>query len=305
VKLLRATFLSIRGLPDLTCDFTRASHGTARDIVAVTGRASSGKTRLLEAIIAAKEVIAPYGPLVQGEQWIRVGEYAAKIELTFALDEDEQRRVGGTNPTVSVEALFGQTACTSEADDGFTALLERYEHDARFGKLDYFPANRGIPPAGPMHGLAAFEQRLYRLTRDPRKYSFVPRLLYELAMDPARAARFSEALARLCPDLRYVGSTGTDPVRCLSSRGSPALLPTELSTTEADALVFAATATLLTYERSIVLIDRPELSADERSIEAWLTAVRALATDVQLIVATSSPALLSSLEAGAIVSLDG
>ena len=89
MKLLRATFLSIRGLPDMTCDFSRGQNDVARDVVVVTGPASSGKTRLLEALIAAKEVIAPYGAPLASEPWIRPGDDAAKIELTFQLDDDE------------------------------------------------------------------------------------------------------------------------------------------------------------------------------------------------------------------------
>ena len=78
----------------------------------------------------------------------------------------------------------------------------------------------------------------------------------------------------------------------------------ELSTTEADAVVFAATATLVRHDRSVVLIDRPELSADERSIVTWLDAVRGLGEDSQLILASSSPALLASVEPGAIINLE-
>lgn len=304
MKLTQATFLSVRGLPDLTWDLARGTSGGAHDLVAVTGRPSSGKTRLLEAILAAKEVIAPYGPPVAWELWVRPGDSAAKIELTFRLDDDEQRRAGGIGETVRAEALFGPKSIRSEADDAFVAVLERYDHNPRYGKLDYFAANRGLPVPGAMHGLSAFEQRLYRLTREPRKYSFVPRLLFEIGMDPARAERLRAALAGLCPDLRYVGPSAGDPLRCMSSRGGPAALPTELSTSEAEALLFAATATLVSYERSIVLIDRPEQSASERSIVGFMGAMRALASDVQLIVATSSPALLASMEQGAILNLD-
>lgn len=302
MKLVQATFLSIRGLPDFTWDLARGSQGP-RDVVAITGRPSSGKTRALEAILAAKEIIGPYAAPVMFEPWVRPGDSAAKIELTFQLDEDEQRRAGGIGQA-RAEALFGPTSIRREADEAFVAVLDRYEHDPRYGKLDYFPANRGIAPPGPMHGLTAFEQRIYRLTRDGRKYSFVPRLLLELSNDPVRRAQFYAALAGLCPELQYVGPSGGDPLRCFSSRGVKPALPTELSSTESDAVVFAATATLVHFEKSILLIDRPEQSATEANIAGWLSAVRALASDVQVIVATSSPALLASLPSGAALDLD-
>ena len=70
-------------------------------------------------------------------------------------------------------------------------------------------------------------------------------------------------------------------------------------------MIFAATSALVRHDRSILLIDRPELSADERSIVAWLEAVRGLAEDTQIVLATTSPALLASVEPGAIINLDG
>ena len=194
MKLLRATFLGVRGLPDLTCDFSQGQSGLPRDWIVITGPSSSGKTRLLEALITAKEVIAPYGPPVAAEPWIRPGAHAAKIELSFVLDQEEMRRAGGSASIASAEAIFGPTSCRYQVDDGVMAVLERYEHDPRFGKVDYFPANRQIPPPGPSHGLTAFEQRLYRTTREPRKYAFIPRLLLELGRDAAARARFVEGL---------------------------------------------------------------------------------------------------------------
>lgn len=304
MKLLRATFLSVAGLPDMTCDFSRAPQEVAREISVITGPRSSGKTRILEAILAAKEVIAPYGPPVPTELWLRPGEEAAKIELTFLLDEEEQRHAGGVPRVAHAEALFNPRGTAAEVDDAVAAVIERYAHDPRQGKFDYFPANRGIPAPGPMHGLSAIEQRLYRLGRDARKYSFIPRFLVELGMDPGRHAAFDAALSSLCPTLRYIGPGGADPLRCFSSKGGSPATPGELSTSEAEAVVFAATAALVRHDRSVVFIDRPEQSADERSIVGWLEAVRALAEDSQLVIATTSPALLASVEPGAILHLE-
>jgi hypothetical protein len=299
MKLLRATFLGVRGLPDLTCDFSQGQSGVARDLIVITGPPSSGKTRLLEALLTAKEVIAPYGPPVAAEPWIRPGAHAAKIELTFLLDQDETRRAGGSSELAHAEAIFGPTSCRYEVDDGVMSVLERYEHDPRFGKVDYFAANRQIPPPGPAHGTTSFEQRIYRTTRDPRKYAFIPRLLLDLGADAAAGARFAQAIERLGEGLLYVGPSAGDALRCFSSGGKPPASLYELSTTESEAVLFAASATLLHYKKSILFIDRPELSADERRIVAWIKAVRELGSDAQVIVASSSPALLSGVEPGA------
>jgi hypothetical protein len=306
MKLLRATFLSIRGLPDATCDFGDAHRGVPHDVVVITGPPASGKTRMLEALLAAKDVIAPYGPMISGAPWITGGASAAKIELAFVLDAEEQKRAGVTAPVVQAEALFSPRVCRGEADEGLIALLQSYEHTPRSGKVDYFPANRALVSSGSMHGLSAIEQRTLRTTRDPRKYSFVPRLLFALTWDGAYGAareRFESAVASLSPTVRYLGPNPADPSVCFSSCGGPRVAPSALSGSESEAVLVAATATLLHFERSLVLIDRPEISADEGAIVAWLQAVRALAGDLQLLVASSSPALLAAVDPQAVVTL--
>lgn len=303
MKLLRATFLSIRGLPDITCDFGDPSGAFPNEVVAITGPAGSGKTRMLEAILAAKEVLAPYGPMFTGESWIRDGESAAKIELTFILDADEQRLAGITEPQVRAEALFNPRACRKEADDGFLSVLERYEHDPKYGKVEYFPANRCLPPPGHPHGTYAIEQRLWRVTRDARKYNYIPRFLMDIANDAGKQQRFAAMVESLCPALKYVSPSHNDFLKCFSSQGRHPALLTELSTSESDAVIIAATASLLHFEKSIIFIDRPENGVEERAIVAWAKALRGLANDMQIIMATSSPALIASLDARSVLAL--
>jgi hypothetical protein len=305
VKLCRAEFLAIRGVPDVTWNLARTAAGTAVEVGVVTGGPASGKTRLLEAILAAKEIIAPYSLPVDGRLWLRPGESAAKIELTFTLDLEEQRRAGGAPAMVHAEALFTPSGCHADVDDAFASILDRYEHGPDLGKVDYYAANRGIAPTGPMHGTSAIEQRTYRLGRDARKYSFIPRLLRELDADPERRAWFSKTLTALCPWLTYAPSSVGDGQRCFSGRSGAPASATELSTTESEAVLFAGTAAMVHLDRSIVLIDRPEQSAGERSIAAWVAAARQLGDDMQLILATSSPALLASVDPAAVLDLGG
>jgi hypothetical protein len=305
VKLSRAEFIAIRGVPDLTWNLARTAQATPVDVAVVTGGPASGKTRLLEAILAAKEIIAPYGLPIDGRPWLRPGKKAAKIELTFLLDADEQRRAGGIPATVHCEALFTEAGCKSDVDEAFVSVLDRYEHAPELGKVDYFAANRGLAPTGPMHGLSPVEQRIYRLGKDARKYSFVPRLLRELDGRPERRAWFGATLAGLCPWLQHLGSSGADPRSYFSSRGGAPQLLAELATTEAEAVLFAATAAMIHHNRSIVLIDRPEQSASERGIAAWVEGARRLGDDVQLLLATASPALLASTDPAAILDLGG
>jgi len=297
VKLLRATFLSIRGIPDLTWDLGRAGSESPHAISVVTGPSGSGKTRVLEAIATAKEVLGSYGPPPDADAWIRPGDRGAKIELTFVLDESERRTAGQTPAVVRGEALFGPQGVRAEIDDGVVDLLERYEHDAARPKWDYVPATRSIPLLGAPHGTSAIEQRALRLKRDPRKYAFVPRFLAETAGD--RRDRFGAALAILCPSLQFLGVTASEPTGAFSSRGHKAVGIDDLAQSEQDAVIFAATAALVRLDRSIWLVDRPESSTDERTAGAFVAALAALAEDVQLIVASSSPNILASVDPAA------
>ena len=61
----------------------------------MTGEPGSGKSSLLEIIVAAKEDAGPYGAPRFLSSWIRPGEAAAKITATWHLDEEEQAEVGG------------------------------------------------------------------------------------------------------------------------------------------------------------------------------------------------------------------
>jgi hypothetical protein len=302
MKLLRATFLGIRGLRDLTIDFA-AGDSHPHPTVLLFGGPASGKTRILEALLAAKDVLAPYGAPTRGAPWVGPGNSAAKVELTFVLDAEECADAGFTEATVTAETIFTEKRCQREAPEGLISLLQRYEHDPRFGKFEYFPANRTLPPPGVAAGLSAAEQRLLRTTRDPRKYSFVPRLIAAMAGAPELSQRFASTLSKLCPTLQFLPGSPADPLRCFSSGGGAASLPHELCGTETDALILAATAVLVRLDRSILFIDRPELGTEDKGFAQWLDGVHAMAPNAQVILASSSTTLMANLEPRAVVQL--
>lgn len=307
MKLLRATFLSIRGLPDATWSFGDAEHGATHDLVVVTGPPSSGKSRFLAALLAAKEVIAPYVSIGggAGARWLAPGAPSAKIALAFQLDEAEQRRTG-LGPIAEAEALFTEERCRHDADEPLITLLEDYGHDSRHGKFDYLPDNRAIAPPGVMHGLSMMEQRTLRLGRDARKYSFIPRLLFAFTWEPAFAGardRFAAGLEALSPTLRYLGPNQADPGACFASRGGARVSLGDLSSSEGHAVLAAASAALLSWDRSVVLVDRPEISASERTVAGFVDALRGFGKGMQLIVASDSPALLASVDPRRVITL--
>ncbi|MBK6513866.1 MAG: hypothetical protein IPG04_07010 [Polyangiaceae bacterium] len=302
MKLSRATFLGIRGLPDVTFDLTSPDTGRPHPVVVLTGPPESGKTRALEAILAAKDVLAPYDVAPEdGEGWVRGGRDAAKVELTFALDALEQRRYGLPERALA-EVIFTPDEVAADADQGLVALLAEYDHTPKNGKVDYFAARRGLA-RHVQTSFTADDQRPHRTTGGPSKYAFVPAYLASLANDDAAARRFQGMLSRLCPRLAYARPKSGDPTRCIAAHGRAPAHPQELSSTEVDAVLWAATASLVRFDRSLVLVDRPELSSDEASFATWLQAARDLAEDLQLILASASPAVIASVDESAVLRL--
>ncbi|MFO0611587.1 MAG: hypothetical protein U0414_03295 [Polyangiaceae bacterium] len=304
MKLGRATFLGVRGVADATHEFIHPTTGVPHSVVVFTGPPASGKTRVLEAILAGKEGAAPYATPVAPERWQRTPGDAAKIILLWWLSEDERRAAGVDDTWATTEVIFASEGLRVDADDGVLALLERYEHRADHGKLEYFPANRQLLPYGAAHGLGAAEQRLYRASKDERKYSFVPRFLGTLRQDARRAVAFAERLALLAPTLRFDPERGREAWHVLESSGAGSngntRDVTELSASEIDAVIFAATAVNIELASSILLVDRPELHAHPMHAAGLLAGLAALGPDNQLILSTSSPEILGAVDPSAI-----
>jgi hypothetical protein len=306
MKLARVTFLGIRGLRDATYDLTNAGTGRPHDLVLVTGGSGSGKTRFLEAIVLAKEIAAPYGVLPSPEGWLEGDGEAAKIVLTWWLDEEERAASGSAEALVTTESLLFEDSIRADIDDGVQAVLERYEQDATRGKLEYFPWDRRLVGYGNSVGLDEMEQRLLRASNDPRKYSFLPRFFVALRRETAMAEYFGTLLSYLSHTVRYA-PPGPDHEawECLSSRGGPPVAAYQLSSFEADAVVFAATATLTRLSHSLVLVDRPDLHAEPARVQPFVAALgSSLGVDNQVIVTSQSRELLAALDPAQIIRLD-
>jgi len=242
--------------------------------------------------------------VVTPERWVRGSEEAAKIILTWFLNEEERRFVGTDAPLVTTETLVRVDATNFEADEGVQALLERYEHDAHTGKIEYFPASRTVLPYGARHGTAPIVQRILRAQSDLAKYSFVPQLLRELRDDDARAEYFGTVLGYLSTTARYQAPPrGHEPWECISSRGGSPVAPHELSHSELDAVIFAAVATMLQLSHSVVLCDRPDLHATPERAAAYLAALRSLGNDNQIIVTTSSREIIQAMDPAQVFAL--
>ena len=302
MKIQRATFLGVRGVADATLDLTDPRTGAPHGAVVISGPSGSGKTRLLEALIAAKETISPYGFLPQGAAWIG-DSGAAKIVITFHLDEAERQYAGAQSTSLEGEVIFLPERSRVEADEGLRAVLDRYSHDPAQGKLEYFPATRQVTRHPPFASLGTAEQRLGRAAKDPRKYSFVVTFLRSLEFERARAERFAARLAAFSPTLRFVPGTEPEALpRCLSSRGGPPVTPFDLSDGETDAVIFAATSIVVGLDHSIVLIDRPDLHADD--LGHLVSGLEGMGQDNQLLL-TGRPELAAAAGGALVVTLKG
>jgi len=289
MKISSISARGIAGLPDLDVDLATAGGAIPHDLFLMSGPAASGKTRLLEAIVATFEAAAPYEGMVRASDWISNPKESGRIAIGLSLDGAERTQAGGGT---NIAVRFESGRVVTDAASGLSRLLQRYDHEDSTPKREYFPETRQIWTEGHADGLGALEQSLLRGSKHPRKYSFVPRFLASLADDPIRSNRFATALNRLAPGLEYVP---TNRQYCFSSHKSAPVPVNRLSSSEADAVLICATAVMIGLNHSLVLLDRPELYVPPERIVAWTETLATLGTDNQWIVATNSPELLQSV----------
>jgi hypothetical protein len=289
MKISTISTRGISGLSDLDVDLTGPG-ATPHALFLVTGPAASGKTRVLDAIVATFEVVGPYEGIVRALDWVPDAKATGRIELGLRLNGSEGTRSERTT-NIAVRFESGRAVMDAVAS-GISKLLQRYDHEDATAKREYFPETRQLWWGPHSDGTGAFEQSLLRGSKSPSKYSFVPRFLASLPDDPVRCERFGAAISRLAPGLEYLPSRRE---HCFSSRGSAPVPPADLSSSEADAVLICATAAMIGLSHSLVLLDRPELYVPPERIVAWTQALATLGADNQWIIATNSPELLQSV----------
>lgn len=297
MKISTISARGIAGLPDLDVDLASGGAANPHPLFLVTGPAASGKTRLLDAIVATFEAVAPYEGMVRAADWVANPNGSGRIELGLWLDGPERTQAGGGT---NIAVRFESGRVITDAASGLSRLLQRYDHEESTPKREYFPETRQIWTEGHADGLGALEQSLLRSSKHPRKYSFVRRFLASLPEDPVRSDRFTTTLRRLAPELEYVS---TNREYCFSSHKSAPVPVNRLSSFETDAVLICATAALIGLNHSLVLLDRPELYVPPERIVAWTQTLATLGTDNQWIVATNSPELIQSVGQNQIAAL--
>jgi predicted ATPase len=328
VKLLELEVRGFRGAPDGVWSLHDARSGVPHELAVIAGDNGSGKTSLLLAIAFLKEAVGTYGGRVDYEGCVRAGEVEGQVSARWLLDEDERRVAGVTDSVQRTAVGIGRRALPPPSD-GLRRLFRSYAHGSRLGKLELFAANRSLG----LHGLSrsaapirseAIEGRL-RTGRRPDKYFDVPGWVLETASrdalvaaassaatgmllagdTPDSLAGFRRGIGLLAPHLRFDGvevRNRATSLRFLRSNGRPVLLE-DLSDSEHEAVLFSGTFARIGLCRSVVLVDTPERSIATERQGAFVQALASLGKDNQLIVASSSSAVVAAVQPSRVLRL--
>lgn len=306
MKLTHIDTCGVAGVRDVHWSLRRRSDGAPAELAIVTGRPGSGKTRLLEAIIAAKEDVGAYGAPPRSEDMTAEDAVAAKVKLGLVLTERERLFAGLDDTDVETESIFADNAEAIEAphDPGLSALLARYDHTSHLGKWDWFPSTRWLS-GGASFATSEVDQARLRMSSSPRKYDALVQLVIDDVLeDEERTSRFEEAFATLCTSTRFVGARRRASRRELWFHGAHGDAPlAKLSASEQQAFLFAASFVALSLEHSVILIDTPELWLAPHDVVDFVGALTHLGRGNQLIVATTHDALVASASASAVLEL--
>ena len=296
MKISRFVARGVLGLRDLDLDFAAGSPGSPRDVVIVSGPPASGKTRLFDLMLAALEAVGPYHGMVRAEGWCADLGKGARVELGLSASGSPE---GAERAVVDFTADGVHTAVNRRV----AKLVSRYDHDPTHGKREYFPEGRQRAWGARCDGLGELEQSLLRSTKDPQKYSFVPRFLAELRHDVPRRTTFARQLELLSPSVRFAAAPRKDPTACFKNRMREEVPFVELSSSESEAVIIAATATLVGLHRSVIFLDRPELHVPSDRLAEFVEALLQLGEQNQWFIATSDRNLAASLPRAHHVSL--
>jgi hypothetical protein len=321
VKLLQLTTQGFRGVPDRPFSFARPDNGEPLDLVLVTGGPASGKTGLLDAIIAAKEDVGAYGTRPSVSACVRPGAGTAVLEAVWWLAPHERTPAGVSEATVTTRSIFGEGAPAGDHPADLGAFFRGYSRSPREGKVELFHAERALPAqrsarhaTGEM--LPADEARL-RLVADNEKHQALRPYLANALLGEALAlaatlresgvalkagAEGPEAQLRetLRPFLHDKVLDGIEPegdgyrIRFRGRDGAVVDLD-DLSAGEKQGVLFALTFQRLGLSHSIVLIDGPELHLHPSHQAGFLAQLTQLGRDNQIVAATASPVILGTV----------
>jgi energy-coupling factor transporter ATP-binding protein EcfA2 len=318
MKLVRLVLNGIRGVRDGTYPFA--------GVALITGSPASGKTSLLEAVAAAKEITGSYSAPADPRRLLRPGETRGRIEAAWLLSDEEKAHAGLIVAEQTVVRELGEGARPSDVAARLRKLFTAYSLDPEHGKFEYFPAHRRLAAPGRRTIVPAERDPRLGLSNDPDKYLSIRAFLHGLAIeDAARASQllsqrgivlgkerpdslapFKQAVAALLPDVRLLDIDIADTKASVpfKRRAGAVVDLEELSASEQQAVLLATTFARFGLNHSCVLLDEPELHLHPAEHARLFQAVVGLGTGNQIIAATTSPAILKTVPPDHVIDLD-
>ena len=323
MKLLHLTTQGVAGLPDRTYEFADPSTGAPFDVVFVTGLPASGKTRLLEAILAAKEDVGPYGVRPRAAALVREGAASATIQATWLLSPAERARAELRTAAIVTTSVFGDEP--TNHPEALSAIFRDYTRSVGRWKVEYFHAGRHLPAGAGVAPVSDAAEARLRVGKSGEKYRGVRAYLVEAllgdAMSLATRARNEGLVMRaggldalgelrelLRPFLQDKVLDGIEPARDgyrvrFRNRGGSVVDLDALSSAEQQGVLFAVTSRRLGLEHALVLIDAPELHVHPSRQLDFFRRLTALGRDNQIIAATTSSEILAQAPRAQILDL--
>lgn len=331
MKLAKIDCLHVAGVPNGSYGFIAPGKSAPNELTLVAGVRGSGKSRLLEAIVALKELVGPYRAAPSSLDLLEPGQREGALGGTFLLSEEERRaaELDAAELTVSFPIVDDDVDVPPvRIPRPVRDLFERFSLSETAGKLEHFPASRVLPPFG--EATQAEHERLGRFSSGATKYaSLVPSLVALSTADGARALRetstrglllgedapdsmvpYRAAMAKLLPELRL---RGAEPVRSplgdvvptlVFERPGGGVVPVHaLSDAQKQAVLLAGTLVRLGLSRSLILLDAPELHVHVADQARFLEALTTIGTDNQWIVATGSGEIMKTARREQVIAL--
>lgn len=245
----------------------------------ISGAPGSGKTALLELLVAAKEAWAPSGIRLPWRPDSADGK-GAKLVTTWTLGER----------MVETEAIFdSEFGFQPEIENGFRDALTGYSLSPLLYKWEYFHDGRAIAPAGRVELRSA-----RRLEIEARKYGAIEPLLAQMF----EAGRNAERLAIANKGLGEFGLAIEPANGGALAVGTPrgARSVNELSSAEQQVFLMIGSVVALGLDASLLLVDTIEHGLPSAWAEKLGGVLPALAPRAQIIATTRNPALFSNAQ---------
>jgi hypothetical protein len=306
MRVAELTTTNLRGLRDGTWHFGDTATGQVAPMTVVTGPSGVGLTTFLEGIALCCRGLATGLGMPQASTVLRAGERATFLQSRWLLDADERSYGGVSAELVSGEVVverggIGRVA----ADPALLALMSRYDHSSSLSKVVLVPARRVTE--GSMSGFSDLESQLRftRLSPDPSKFDGLSSALVPLG-SPLPTAKYN-AVGRLMHELVStvrLAVTGDAVLEFALPSGMQVPLHA-LSLAERNAFVLSAAVILMGLQRSVILLDTPEIGLAPGVASRWLNALRRAAPEAQWVVASRDPSVIESVEPSARITLTG